>query len=106
MIRGMDFYDQLRDLGLFSLEKRRFQEDLTDAFQYLKRAFENDGTNFLAGPVSQDNGFKHEKGSFRLDIRKTFFTVRVVGHWNSLSRQFVDVLPLESVQDQVGCGFE
>lgn len=38
------------------------------------------GTDILAGPVSQDNGFKVEKDSFSLNTGKKFFTVKVVRH--------------------------
>jgi len=36
---------------------------------------------FFSSHTSSDtNGFKLEEGKFRLDIRKRFFTQRVVGH--------------------------
>ena len=44
------------------------------------------------------NDFKLEEGRFRLDIRKKFFTVRVVRHWNRLPSEALDVPSLDALK--------
>lgn len=65
--------------------------------------------DFLQGHVvtgQRRNGFKLKEGRFRLNIRKKFFTVRMVRHWYRVPQRSCGCPILGSVQRQVGWGSE
>jgi len=63
----LSYEDRLRELWLFSLEKRRLPEDLIAASQYLKRAYRKDGEGLFTRVCSdrtRGDGFKLKEGRY------------------------------------------
>ena len=98
-LKTKPYEERLKELGMFSLEKRRLRVDLTAHFKYLKGCHTEKGQDlFSITPECRtyNNGLKLKEARFQLNIRKNFLTVRAVRQWNQLPQEVVSAPTLEA----------
>ncbi|RMB97866.1 hypothetical protein DUI87_25344 [Hirundo rustica rustica] len=107
-VEGKTYEEQLRELGLFNLEKRRLSFDFDILYYYQRGSCSMMGFDVSCQTISdrtRGHSLKRHQGRFRLDITRNFFTERVVKYWNRLPRKVVEPPSLEVFRKRLDVAF-
>ena len=98
-LRKIPYKERLRRLKLWSLDERRNRADLTEAFKCIRDLSGIDFLSLFEMPSMihlRGHSSKLRKKRSRLDVRKYFFSDRVLDRWNSLPENIVQSSSLNS----------
>ena len=90
-LRNLPYEERLRMLGLPSLFYHRARGDMIEVYKFLHNVYEMPHTlqeRAAEGPT-RGHSLKLNKKHCRLEVRKNFFSMRVVNNWNSLPEETV-----------------
>ena len=103
-LNKMPYEQRLEALGLYTLQRRRLRGDLIETYKILtgkekinsEQLFQKATTIELRG-----HSLKLYKKSSRLDIRKYFFSQRIVDYWNKLPDDVVSAATISSFKTKL-----
>lgn len=103
-LNDIAYQERLKELGLFSLQKRRWRGGFIAVCNYKVRGYREDGSRLFSevhADRTNSNEHKLEHGKFLSDIRKKRFTLRVVKYQMMLPTEFGGSPSLKVVTTQL-----
>ena len=107
MILGLgrlQYEERLDSTGLLTLEKRRVRGDLIQVFKMIRGIDKIDYRNFFEirnSNLTRGHNCKLVKKRSRLELRRNFFSQRVVNTWNGLPQSVIDAESVNSFKNKL-----
>ena len=91
-LRRKSYAERLEALNLYSLQQRRLRGDLIETYKILTHKEDIAYEQFFSLSslnCTRGNSLKLFKNRCRLDVRKCFFSQRIINYWNDLPEHVV-----------------
>ena len=101
--RDLSYYERLSSLKFPTLSHMRRRGDMIDVFKYLTDLYHTSHSLFSLNVSGRTRGhsMKLQKQYARLDVRKYFFSYRVVDLWNSLPENVISATSVNSFKNRL-----
>jgi len=103
-LKGLSYQERLRKLQLPTLAFRRLRGDMIETFKILTNVYDKEAAPLLELAENNLRGHPlklYQKRANRLDIRRNFFTLRIVQQWNSLPASIVMAKDTNTFKNQL-----
>ena len=101
--KGLKYENRLKITGLTSLNDRRTRGDMIEVFKMIKGFNKMDYEQFfkLSGnSKTRGHSYKLDKARSRLELRRNFFSQRVVNAWNSLPTDVTEACTINNFKNK------
>ena len=105
-LAGRNYEDKLKELGMVTLEERRHQTDMCQTYKILSGKEKVDPTSWFTMASEGERVTRQSAdplnirpGAPRLDIRRYFYSQRVVDSWNSLPTEIKNSLSVTAFKN-------
>ena len=109
-MKDMSYEERLKELKLPTLKFRRLRGDLIETFKILQNIYDKRVTGGMfelcENTITRGHSLKIVKHRCRLDIRKYFYTNRVIDVWNSLPEEVVRSKTVNSFKNRIDKHFK
>ena len=103
-LRAQPYEVRLKRLNLFSLEKRRLRGDLIQVYKYLNKFSNVDHSKLFELQTNlrtRNNGQSIQTRRCNTDIGRSYFSNRVIRHWNNLPAEVVNARTINSFKNRI-----
>ena len=107
-LRNRPYEERLRKLDMFSLRYRRLRGDLIETFKFVNAHQQGNQQSYLSDLFEFNNNRSGRGHQFKLKVfhsrtrlRQTFFSQRVVSHWNQLPASVVSSSSLDVFKKRI-----
>lgn len=108
-ISNLPYEDRLERLNMFSLRYRRLRGDLIEVFKFVngqQRGYLKDLFVFNNNNITRGHQFKLNTQNCRTRLRQSFFSNRVINHWNDLPSSIVGQTSLATFKNSLDKHFK